>query len=87
VLFRSGEAPRFHADSYRRLRQSLAWPGHAVHPCLITWPTYPGSLWSLFLLLPANQDPLQPLAQPPEGLHVYNHALHRASFALPNDLR
>lgn len=85
----AGPSPRQEKQAFRGWWQ--AWNNHFVDSdlALLHLPTYPGGQMSLMLGAQQAMDFQQVGALPTwaADCQVYNEALHRAAFALPNDIR
>lgn len=89
LLVSQGESPRFDKQRWKTLIQihRKVWGREQVTPYFATIPTLPGGLWS-FLLCGKQNYSANPSGKPVRGdLSYYNQEIHKASFALPNDLK
>lgn len=95
VLIVQSEAPRFTPERFVDIHQQLrsVFGANQVYPYLTYIPTYPTGTWSFAYCskgashpqnLPSS-DHLQQFVET-QQLQYYNEAIHRAAFALPNDL-
>lgn len=96
ILIVQSEAPRFTPDRFRAIHQHLheIFGSDQVHPYLAYIPTLPTGTWSFAYCSKGHIDPLHLLERSSEKqrtllskLRYYNHQVHQAAFALPNDLK
>jgi len=81
------ESPFFNSDLIRRISRDMTAVFPNVGLYLACVPTYPGGLWSF--TIGSKKYDLQPAAglRDIHGTRYYNHAVHRAAFALPEFVR
>ncbi len=76
----------FWRESLRMVYENIFKVWQHVYPYITAVPLYASGYWSLVLMSKREIDPLSPRKCNISGLKQYNTAIHRAGFALPNDL-
>jgi spermidine synthase len=92
VLILQTDAPRYAKQRFSRLQQAVrqVFGAEKVFPYLTYLPTYPTGTWSFAYASKGDRHPLHHLqvqALSNHGLRYYNEGVHRAAFALPNDIQ
>jgi spermidine synthase len=96
VLIAQSGAPRLEQAAFQKiLHDCRAVFGQEQVSCYLSYvPTYPTGTWSFAFCSKGRVHPLRDFQEEKarlfaveKGLRYYNEAVHRAAFALPNDLR